>query len=153
MKLWRVFVPVFLMGMLLVAGCSSSSVPDEIKGEQVTLFKSSSCGCCGAYSQYMKTEGFEVTVKTENTMDVVKERYNIPFAVQSCHTSMIGNYFVEGHIPTEAVVKLLQEKPDIAGIALPGMPSGTPGMPGAKDEPWVIQAVHYDGSTSEFMRI
>ena len=73
--------------------------------------------------------------------------------MESCHTVVIGDYFIEGHIPLEAVEKLLVEKPDIKGIAMPGMPSGSPGMPGAKKGDFVIYAVNNDGTTEEFMRI
>ena len=72
--------------------------------------------------------------------------------MQSCHTTIIGKYFIEGHVPFEAVEKLLKEQPDIDGIALPGMPIGTPGMPGDKDEPYVIYQLK-DGKFSVFMTI
>ncbi len=83
----------------------------------------------------------------------IKDKYNIPRQLQSCHTSIIGDYFVEGHVPVEAIARLIAEKPDIAGIALPGMPSGSPGMPGAKQGTWTIQAVGKDGAVTEFMKI
>ena len=73
--------------------------------------------------------------------------------MQSCHTTTIGNYFVEGHIPIEAIEKLMTEKPNIKGIAMPGMPSGSPGMPGAKQGPFIIYAIGNDGSVGEFMRM
>ena len=85
--------------------------------------------------------------------DFVKEKYGIPYSMRSCHTTVIGDYFVEGHVPIEAVEKLMLEKPDIKGIALPGMPSGSPGMPGSKQGPFIVYAINKDGSTSEFMRI
>ena len=83
----------------------------------------------------------------------IKEQNKIPTELQSCHTSIIGGYFVEGHIPVEAINKLMQEKPNIAGIGMPGMPSGSPGMPGSKTGDFVITAVNKDGSMYEFMRI
>ena len=84
-------------------------------------------------------------------MGAIKERYGVPRNLESCHTEIIGGYFVEGHMPIEAIEKLLSERPDIRGIALPGMPSGSPGMPGPKTEPWTIYAVNKDGSVGEFM--
>ena len=101
----------------------------------------------------MEKEGFDVTVNQVATMDQVKKDFNIPANLQSCHTTQIGDYFVEGHIPLEAIEKLLTEKPAIAGIAMPGMPSGSLGMPGKKSGPWIIYAVDHDGKYYEFMTI
>ena len=85
-------------------------------------------------------------------MDAVKQRFNIPANMQSCHTTIIGDYFVEGHIPLEVIDKLLSEKPDLDGIALPDMPAGSPGMPGRKTEEFIIYGLK-DGQVSEYMRI
>jgi hypothetical protein len=86
------------------------------------------------------------------SLHTIKQKYNIPVEMQSCHTTILGKYFIEGHVPLEAVNKLLKEQPDIDGIALPGMPIGTPGMPGDKDEPYVIYQLK-DGKSSVFMTI
>ena len=86
-------------------------------------------------------------------MSSVKANYEIPSQLESCHTAVIGDYFVEGHVPLEAVEKLLMEKPDVAGIAMPGMPSGSPGMPGTKRGDFIVYSVNNDGSYEEFMRI
>ncbi len=142
--------------MVLVYGCSSSNATGNAVNDakaKATIFKSSSCGCCDVYSQYMSKRGFDLEVKQIGNMDLIKNQYNIPFSMQSCHTTVIDNYFVEGHMPIEAIEKLMAEKPDIAGIALPGMPSGSPGMPGAKLGPFIVYVVHKDGTTTEFMRI
>ncbi len=85
-------------------------------------------------------------------MSSIKRRLQISRNMESCHTAVIGDYFVEGHLPVEAVAKLLAEKPAIDGIALPGMPSGSPGMPGPKTAAFKIYALS-DGKTSEFMTI
>lgn len=121
--------------------------------EAATIYKSDSCGCCGIYTVYMRDRAEEVNVVVKNDLDSVKIQRGVPSQLESCHTMMIGGYFVEGHVPVEAIKKLLDEKPDIAGIALPGMPSGSPGMSGSKAETWIIYAVHKDGSYEEFMRI
>ena len=85
-------------------------------------------------------------------MDIIKSQYQIPAEMQSCHTSVIDDYFIEGHVPMEAIEKLMNEKPDIDGIALPRMPSGSPGMPGVKTETWIIYSLK-DGQYEEFMRV
>jgi len=90
-------------------------------------------------------------VMTDN-LDEVKDRFNIPEEMWSCHTSVIGDYYIEGHVPVAAIEKLLAEQPDIDGIALPGMPSGSPGMTGEQEAPFVVYAVA-DGTTFEFMTL
>ncbi len=82
----------------------------------------------------------------------IKDDLGIPEDMRSCHTSLVGNYYVEGHVPLAAVQKLLEEQPDIDGIAMPGMPQGAPGMSGEKDGPWVIYSIS-DSGIEEFMTI
>ena len=119
-----------------------------------TMYKVPNCSCCLECKKYLEaTTEAEIEVAKINDLAKTKERYNIPRDVESCHTLDIGEYFVEGHVPCEAIGKLALEKPDILGIALPGMPTGSPGMPGKKSEPFVIYAVKKDGSAREFMTI
>ena len=118
----------------------------------VEVFKTPSCGCCYGYVLFLEEEKFEVKQTDMRSLHTIKQKYNIPVEMQSCHTTIMGKYFIEGHVPFEAVNKLLKEQPDIDGIALPGMPIGTPGMPGEKDEPYVIYQLK-DGKSSLFMTI
>jgi len=120
----------------------------------VTLYKSPSCGCCSLYTDYAHTKGkLDIDVKNVPDITTIKNKYNIPKNMQSCHTMIIGDYFVEGHVPVEAIEKLMNEQPDIAGIAMPGMPSGSPGMPGTKTGDFIIYAINHNGDYEEFMRI
>jgi hypothetical protein len=144
---------ILCVGLVFLVGCNTSPTGNVVYEEEMTVFKSPSCGCCGVWTTYMDKIGFEVeTVNMEN-LNSIKSQYNIPANLRSCHTAVVGDYFIEGHIPQEAVDKLLAEKPDIAGIAMPGMPSGSPGMPGPKRGEFVIYAVGHDGEVNEFMRI
>jgi len=104
------------------------------------------------YEKYLKTEGFEVESIRMEDLTEMKEDLGIPSDMQSCHTTMVEEYFVEGHVPVEAIWKLLEEQPEIDGIALPGMPSGSPGMGGDKAEPFMIYSV-VEGSVEEFMTL
>ena len=140
-----------LLVSAVLAGCSERATA-QLEDVDVTMFKTPACGCCGTYASYMEGKGFDVEIRDTKDMDAIRAKHNIPLKVQSCHTTVIGKYFVEGHVPVEAIGKLLTENPDIAGIALPGMPVGVPGMPGTKEGPFSIIAVHKDGSTSEFMQ-
>ncbi|MBR9699713.1 DUF411 domain-containing protein [Candidatus Woesearchaeota archaeon] len=139
---------LLLAAIFVIAACTPNQtnvVNDIGKGQEVTVFKSPTCGCCVGYATELEKNGFKV--KTINTPDMssIKQKYGIPSNMESCHTSIIGDYVVEGHVPIEAVQELLQDKPDISGIALPNMPAGTPGMPGTKRGPYVIYSLS-DGS-------
>ena len=118
----------------------------------VEVFKTPSCGCCYGYVLFLEKEKFNVKQTDMRSLHSIKQKYNIPLEMQSCHTTIIGKYFIEGHVPLEAVNKLLKEQPDIDGIALPGMPIGTPGMPGKKEDPFVVYQL-IDGKFSIFMTI
>ena len=118
----------------------------------VEVFKTPSCGCCNGYVLFLEKENFKVKKTDMRSLDKIKQKYTIPLEMQSCHTTIMDKYFIEGHVPLEAINKLLKEQPDIDGIALPGMPIGTPGMPGDKDEPYVIYQL-VDGKFSVFMTI
>ena len=118
----------------------------------VEVFKTPSCGCCYGYVLFLEKEKFNVKQTDMRSLHSIKQKYNIPVEMQSCHTTIIGKYFIEGHVPLEAINKLLKEQPSIDGIALPGMPIGTPGMPGKKEEPYVIYQL-IDGKFSVFMTI
>ena len=147
---------ILILGTIFLAGCSSNNTngntisnPDGVK---VTLYKSQSCGCCAGYASALERQGFNVETVPTSNMAAIKDKYDVPSNMGSCHTAVIGDYFVEGHVPFEAIEKLLQEKPAIDGIALPGMPSGSPGMPGSKTEKWTIYSIS-NGQATEFMVI
>lgn len=117
-----------------------------------TMYKTPTCGCCHVYGQYLKRQKINLTVIDLDDISSIKKEYNVPKGMESCHTTVVEGYVVEGHIPMEVITKLLSEKPDIRGIALPGMPSGSPGMPGPKTEEWIIYALGSDGEITEFMK-
>ena len=120
--------------------------------QAITMYSSPTCGCCHEYEKYLAAEGFEVeSIRTEDFVEI-KESRGIPPDMRSCHTGIVGEYFVEGHVPVEAIRKLLDEQPAIEGIALPGMPAGSPGMGGEKTEPFVIYSI-VDGRVDEFMTL
>ena len=117
----------------------------EKNGKLVTLYKSPFCGCCEKWGTYMEREGYTVAVTETEEMQAIKERFKVPYELESCHTAEIEGYVVEGHVPDEAVEKLLTEKPDIKGIGMAGMPSGSPGMPGIKED-FLIYEINHDGT-------
>ncbi len=111
---------------------SLTAVP-ALAAELATVYRSPSCGCCEAWVAYLKSNGFDATVVSTEDLEAIKEKMHVPADMQSCHTAVIAGYAVEGHVPVEAIVKLLAEKPHVTGIAAPGMPVGSPGMSGPKE--------------------
>jgi hypothetical protein len=110
------------------------------------LYKNPQCSCCEGYAAYLRQNGFEVGVKPTNDLAEISSKAGIPADLEGCHTMFVEGYVVDGHVPVDAIRKLLAEKPAIAGITLPGMPMGSPGMAGTKTEPFTIYAVHKDGT-------
>jgi hypothetical protein len=112
---------------------------------QATLYKNPQCTCCEGYAQYLEKNGFKVEVKPTNDLAEISRNAGVPEDLEGCHTMFVGGYVVDGHVPVDVIRQLLAEKPAIAGITLPGMPSGSPGMPGPKTETWTIYVVTKDG--------
>lgn len=102
------------------------------------MYKSPSCGCCDGHAEAYREMGFSVSVVEDSGLQAIKEKHGIPYDKQSCHTVEMGDYFIEGHVPMEVIARLVKEEPDIEGILLPGMPTGTPGMPGPKSRTYDI---------------
>lgn len=135
--------------LLALAACTGKSSA----ATKAVIYKSPGCGCCGNYAAYLESRGFEVEVVEKDDLSAIKEQYKIPKETQSCHTTVINGYGVEGHMPIEAVEKLVAEKPDIVSIALPGMPMGSPGMGGSKQGTWTIVSIDKSGAQRDFMKI
>ena len=118
----------------------------------VTVYSSPTCGCCHGYEAYLEENGFEVEPIRTDDVSEMKDELNIPEEMRSCHTAKVGEHYIEGHVPAEAIWKLLEEQPPISGIALPGMPAGSPGMGGDKEQPFTIYAI-VDGEAEEFLTL
>lgn len=103
-----------------------------------TLYKTTGCGCCEGYAEQLRANGYQVTVKAMDDISPIKKQYGVPDELQGCHTTLVGGYVVEGHVPLTTLERLLTERPKIKGISLPGMPSGSPGMSGPKTEPFKV---------------
>jgi len=117
-------------------------------GQKMTLYKDPQCSCCEIYAQYMRANGFDVTVVPTNDLATMSEEHGIPANLQGCHLSLIDEYAIGGHVPVDVVKRLLAGNPPVKAITLPGMPMGGPGMmPGQKMGPFTIYAINNDGST------
>ncbi len=118
----------------------------------MTVYKDANCGCCNKWIQHLNDRGFNATGKNMELSELrqLKARYKVPPAMQSCHTGIIDNYVIEGHIPATDVQRLLKERPKAIGLAVPGMPIGSPGMEGASTEAYSVLLVDSAGKTSVF---
>jgi len=137
-----------LLAVLVVAVPMPLFAADPLPA--VTVYKDPDCSCCGGHVEHLRQQGYNVAVKPMQNMALVKRMYGVPDMLQSCHTATVGGYIVEGHVPARAIAKLLAERPEIRGIALPGMPGGAPGMPGPKTEPFTVYTLQ-DGSPKVFL--
>ena len=119
---------------------------------RLVVTKTPTCGCCHRWVEHMQQAGFQVEVRDVDDLGSVKERVGVPYGKGSCHTAEIEGYFVEGHVPAGDVKRLLAERPDAKGLTVPGMPMGSPGMetPDGRVQPYVVELVARDGSTSPF---
>lgn len=143
MKRWLLTItPLLALAVtaaaLLSARPAHAAVP--LAGLQMTVTKSPWCGCCGDYIAILHERGVEVTVIDLEDISSAKLALGVPPTTWSCHTTEVAGYAVEGHVPLEAIERLLSERPDVTGIALPGMPAGSPGMSGVKVAPFQVVA-------------
>jgi hypothetical protein len=131
---------------LMLAGTAANAA-------SMTVMKSPTCGCCSKWVEHVRADGFDVKVVNVDDIMAVKAKAGIPQKMASCHTTMVGGYVIEGHVPASDIKKLLAQKPKAKGIAVPGMPIGSPGMEhGDRRQPYQTLLIKADGSTSIFAR-
>lgn len=116
----------------------------------VLVYKSPTCGCCNGWVEHMEAAGFTVDARDVRDVMAVKRDGGVPPQMSSCHTAIIDGYVVEGHVPAEQVKRLLDERPEVAGIAVPGMPIGSPGMEGPNAQPYQVLSFSHDGQPAVY---
>ena len=112
---------------------------------QAVMYKNPSCSCCETYAAYLEKNGFKVDLKPTNDLDQISAGLGVPANLQGCHSVVIGDYVVDGFVPVDVINKMLTQRPAVTGIALAGMPMGSPGMGGEKTEPFTVYAFTKDG--------
>jgi hypothetical protein len=132
--------------LLLVALPLQSAAP------QVTVFKTTTCGCCGKWVDHLKANGFAAIVKDVPSTGEYRKRYGVPDELQSCHTAIVNGYTIEGHVPAADIHRLLKEKPKAKGLAVPAMPMGSPGMEGPRREAYSVLLFTADGGVSVYRK-
>jgi hypothetical protein len=131
-----------------VLGAQRPAAPGDLaQPRNMTVYKSPTCGCCSAWVEHVQKAGFTCTVRDLPDLTEVKASFGIPRALESCHTAQIGGYLVEGHVPADLIQKMLREKPTARGIAVPGMPIGSPGMEGGTPERYQVLLFDKAGTT------
>jgi len=133
----QVLALVILLGSIVVGGSWMLS-PKTAQAADVVVYKSPTCGCCKKWVSHMRENGFSVEVHEQYNVTPKKDEYGVPRRLRSCHTAKVGRYVVEGHVPADVVRQLLEEQPEIAGVAVPGMPMGSPGMEGFRKDPYDV---------------
>ena len=135
--------------LLLLAGLPGVAPAMAEQPREAVLYKEPQCGCCEGYADYLRAHGFEVTVKPTHDLPLLHLQHGVPEPLVGCHTTLVDGYVVEGHVPIGAVLRMLDERPAIKGISLPGMPAGSPGMSGDKTAPFTIYEIG-DGPTKVY---
>jgi len=125
MKVLNIFLAIVLL--IFNAGIKAETLSAD-KPIDIVVYRSPTCECCGKWLEHMKKNNFNVKDIVTDDVQAIKKKYGVPEAMASCHTAIVDGYVIEGHVPANDIMKLLKTKPKIVGIAVPGMPSGTPGM-------------------------
>jgi hypothetical protein len=118
--------------------------------EVITVYKSPTCGCCNAWIEHLKQNGFEVTAHDTANMSQVKQSLGVSPDHASCHTAEISGYVIEGHVPAAEIKRLLNEKPAVSGLTVPGMPMGSPGMEGGRKDPYKVLTFDHQGNSEVY---
>ncbi len=133
----------------------NASGADSLNSQEleITAYRSPNCGCCVGWLDHLEEAGFQVTDQVTENIQTVKGEHNVPRDLSACHTAVIGDYVVEGHIPASDIKRLLVEQPDVDGIAVPGMPIGSPGMEsGDIQEPYNVYTFTENGNTEIYQQ-
>ncbi|KAA0013156.1 DUF411 domain-containing protein [Billgrantia pellis] len=131
-----------LVGMLLALLATSAWAEAVIE-----VYQDPNCGCCSAWAEHLEAEGFEVRQHRTTDIRSVKVEHGVTPEIASCHTALVEGYVIEGHVPAADIKRLLAEKPDVAGLTVPGMPHGTPGMETGRHDDYAVLAWRHDDRT------
>ncbi|WP_420125395.1 DUF411 domain-containing protein [Longimicrobium sp.] len=139
-------------GQTVASASQPGQAAASAQGTRMVVYKTPTCGCCRSWVDHMQAAGFAVEVHDMPDVAPVKQEHGLPGHLASCHTAIVDGYVVEGHVPADVIRRMLAERPQVAGIAVPGMPAGSPGMevPGGRKDPYDIIAFSKDGKVSVY---
>jgi hypothetical protein len=150
------FVRPFALGvsvvtLALTTGAAPVSPIEAARGKTtITVYKDPGCGCCKSWIEHLIKHGYRVDAKDTPGMTEVKRTLGVPDALSACHTAVVNGYLIEGHVPAADIARLLKEKPKVAGLAVPGMPMGSPGMEGPRAQHYQVLSFDKTGKTKVF---
>jgi len=143
----------FLVALGVLVAAAPAGAPAAQSPARMTVYKDPNCGCCSAWIDHMRRHGFQVTARDTSDVAAIKRAARVPQTLYSCHTAFVGGYVVEGHVPAGDVQRMLNQKPRVAGIAVGGMPIGSPGMEqGNRVDRYDVMEFTRDGTTRVFVR-
>ena len=154
MKTLKALVLAAAVAAPLYAAQQSKTPPPKpaAKGQPITVYRTATCGCCAKWVDHLKTAGFDPTVHIVERTEATAPGKTVPAPLRSCHSASLEGYTVEGHVPADVIQKMLKERPKIAGIAVPGMPAGSPGMESPTPEAYDVVAFDAGGKTSVYAK-
>jgi len=142
---------VSVAALVLTTGAAPVSPLDVApKSPTITVYKDPGCGCCKSWIEHLIKHGYRVDAKDTPAMTEVKRTLGIPDRLSACHTAVVNGYLIEGHVPAADIARLLKEKPKVAGLAVPGMPTGSPGMEGGRAQHYQVLSFDKTGKTKVF---
>ena len=144
----KAFTAMVIAAAVLLSGLVAAQ---RAAGPTVEVFKSPTCGCCALWVKHLEANGFATKVTDVQDISTVKAKYGVPGRLQSCHTAVVNGYVLEGHVPAADVQRLLKERPAVVGVAVPGMPVGSPGMEvGNTVQAYNVMTVDKQGQSTVF---
>ena len=139
------------LSLIALSVAPAALAATKVSAPEVHVFKSASCGCCGAWVDHMKASGFRVRVAEVNDTTAARKRLGMPDSFGSCHTASVEGYVLEGHVPAAEVKRLLATRPVATGLAVPSMPPGSPGMEvGERKDPYDVFLIDKSGGHTVF---
>lgn len=141
---------IIFSGVIIWAFAKKSNQTTDTTNEdlpEVVMYKNQQCECCDRWASYLREEGYPVSVNISNEMISIKETNNMPLNLASCHTAIVDDYVVEGHVPVEDINRMLKERPDAVGIAAPGMPASSPGMDIETNDSYEVRLFDKEGNS------
>ena len=134
----------------VLLGVSYTLFAQRARANEIVVYKALECSCCEEWAKHMRGEGFRVTVHQLADVAPLKKKYGVPTSMYSCHTGLVRGYVIEGHVPADLVRRLLAEQPAVVGLAVPGMPAGSPGMEGVQKDRYEVLAFTRSGERSVY---
>jgi len=151
-RMVRNTLALVVAGTVITVASAFIGVKPATKPVAIKVYKTPECGCCKAWVKHLRANGFVVETMDMPDLSLVKQKYGVKPALQSCHTAVVNGYVIEGHVPADLITRMLKERPAIAGLAVPGMPSGSPGMEGALKQQYEVLTFDRAGHSRVYAR-